>query len=308
MKIFKAKINNSDGVKAISLVESPATEQEAILQSADTVEVKQKINEEKQLMTTAVLIPDQLIYRNSNFYLGECYISYSKDVIEQAAYDFVENNSQKITLQHESEITEGASLVESWVSQDSEKDKSVALGFDLPVGTWYVTHHIDDEELWSQVKNGEITGTSIEAFFSFEEEIINQKTNNMDEEKIVEKVVGKVKSIFQAKEDKEAQEKKDAIVKQAADFNLEALAQIVDVKEDCDINIYVEVRNGKVDWFRKSVDEGIWMKREEAEEQINQLKEKVSELEKDSGLQQSPTTELSAQEHEAKLSKVFSQI
>ena len=46
-------------------------------------------------------------------------------------------------------------------------DKSVKYGFEhCPVGTWFVTMRVDNDEIWNKVKEGEILGFSIEGFFT----------------------------------------------------------------------------------------------------------------------------------------------
>ena len=50
-------------------------------------------------------------------------------------------------------------------------DKSKLFGYDLPNGTWFVKMRIDNDELWSKIKDGELKGLSIEGYFTnkFEE-------------------------------------------------------------------------------------------------------------------------------------------
>jgi hypothetical protein len=44
-------------------------------------------------------------------------------------------------------------------------DKSKLYGFDLPDGTWFVKMKIENKELWSRIKSGELKGLSIEGYF-----------------------------------------------------------------------------------------------------------------------------------------------
>ena len=44
-------------------------------------------------------------------------------------------------------------------------DKSKLYGFDLPDGTWFVKMKIENDEMWSKIKDGELKGLSIEGYF-----------------------------------------------------------------------------------------------------------------------------------------------
>jgi hypothetical protein len=59
------------------------------------------------------------------------------------------------------------SVVESWIVEDEDKDKSRVYGLDMPVGTWMVSMKVDDESIWTeQVKNDKVFGFSIEGSFA----------------------------------------------------------------------------------------------------------------------------------------------
>ena len=55
--------------------------------------------------------------------------------------------------------------METWIIE-SEMDKSIELGFtELPVGTWFVGDHVENDAVWNEVKDGTFKGFSIEAMF-----------------------------------------------------------------------------------------------------------------------------------------------
>lgn len=150
------------GVQAISLVEFPAIEVDFIAMSKKNKVKLSEIQEEKRMVYGAVLIPDQLIYREEDDgtpYYGK----FSKKLIEKLAYGFLQKNLQHShTVDHAFAVT-GLTVVESWIKM-GESDKSISLGFNLPEGTWFIGVKIENEEVWSQVKEGKIKGFSIEAF------------------------------------------------------------------------------------------------------------------------------------------------
>ena len=75
-------------------------------------------------------------------------------------------NQAKATLEHQISLA-GLTLVESWIKVDMEKDKSAAYGLNDPIGTWYVSMKVDNEEIWTEfVKTGKVKGFSIEGFFA----------------------------------------------------------------------------------------------------------------------------------------------
>jgi hypothetical protein len=58
-------------------------------------------------------------------------------------------------------------VVESWVVQDSEKDKSAYYNMKMPVGTWMVSMKVYNDDIWNDfVKTGKVNGFSIEGKFT----------------------------------------------------------------------------------------------------------------------------------------------
>ena len=73
-------------------------------------------------------------------------------------------NTNSATLQHEEKVT-GVHTVESWIVENSTNDKSNLYGYELPVGTWFVTMRVLNDEVWERIKSGELKGLSIEGYF-----------------------------------------------------------------------------------------------------------------------------------------------
>jgi hypothetical protein len=51
-------------------------------------------------------------------------------------------------------------------------------GFDLPIGTWFVKMKIENDELWSRIKSGELKGLSIEGYFIDRMETMSKAITN----------------------------------------------------------------------------------------------------------------------------------
>ena len=169
MKIVELIIDPTDeqsGIDAISLVETPAIESNFIALSKQKHELYLKeIDAEKKLLLGAALIPNKSIYRRGKDN-SEYYIYFSKDTVRQASeLFFKKSNHKNATFEHENKI-DGVTIVESWIVEDSKKDKTALFGLDVPVGTWMVSAKIDDQELYNKAKSGEIKGFSIEGYFA----------------------------------------------------------------------------------------------------------------------------------------------
>ena len=89
------------------------------------------------------------------------------------------------TLEH-TELTSGVSVIESWIVEDLEKDKTALYGLNAVEGAWAVTMKIDNDEVWEDVKNGKYLGLSIEGIFS----------DKKDTEMSVEDVITELKKIL----------------------------------------------------------------------------------------------------------------
>ena len=103
------------------------------------------------------------------------YIQFSKETIEKLAHDYlIHDRNSSVTEQHD-RIVEDVYLVETWL-KTSEMDKSNEY-MDVPVGTWIAAMKVENEDIWSKVKNGELKGFSIESFVNLNEIMLNKIEN-----------------------------------------------------------------------------------------------------------------------------------
>ena len=168
-------------VYAISLVECPAIESNFVYLSEEKPIQVCLEQDEKHMVFGAVLIPDKPIYRYNQE--EEYYLRFPKETIEVLAHDYLQNdNIYSFTQQHK-DNADGVSIIESWV-KTSNNDKSVDLGIDAPIGTWFVGAKIDNEEIWQGIKDGSMKGFSVESFLNFDEIMMNKQENKMTEEKL----------------------------------------------------------------------------------------------------------------------------
>ena len=154
------------GIEAISVVESPAIEEDFIaLKNEDKIRLAE-VSKEKRLLMGAALIPDKPIYRKSGDH--EFYIYFSKDTVAKASQMFLKSGNQgQATMEHASEKLDGMTVVESWIVESDLYDKSKKYGLDMPIGTWMVSMKVDNDEIWNNyVKKNKIKGFSIEGYFA----------------------------------------------------------------------------------------------------------------------------------------------
>ena len=120
----------------------------------------------QNLIFAPIMIADKLIIRERED--GELYYGYfPSESIRKAAYYFV---SEKLVdswnLMHDaSQETNQVELIESWIVEDSENDKSNFFGYRLEAGSWVGMLRIKNQELYdTYIKSGDIKGVSVEAW------------------------------------------------------------------------------------------------------------------------------------------------
>ena len=176
-KIKKYKVGIDSETTAISLVSEPAICVDFVALSKQ--EEKNQIFLEKDsryMVYGPALIPNFDIYRNNGE--QEFYINFTEEAIIKMSQEYMKDFKQyNVTLQHEETVDE-VCLVESWIIEDSYKDKANALGFDLPKGSWMIGMKVNNVDTWNRIKDGELKGFSIESLISLEE-FSKQNSNNM---------------------------------------------------------------------------------------------------------------------------------
>ena len=191
LPIKKAIIDVEDsemGLKTVSLVSDPAIQINWIKFNKQS-EIKLAIqNEDKRIIFTPVLIPNQLIYRNI---AGEEFnLMFDKETIELVEQKWVKDNlSSTVDIEHSSKLIDGVTFFES-VLLNNERF-ATAKGFEgLPEGTWFLTGKVESDEVWSKVKSGEINGVSIDGLFKTAQ--VNKVT--MSDEQVI-KIINNLKTL-----------------------------------------------------------------------------------------------------------------
>jgi hypothetical protein len=165
MRIVELVIEKDlDGIDAVSLVDSPAIEENFIALNKEYKIEFAEVDSDKRILMGAALIPNKQIYRKND--KDEFYVFFSEATVKQASELFLKNGNQSnATLEHKAKF-DGATVVESWIIDNPDMDKSKQYGFSLPKGTWMISMKIEDENVWKQVKEGKYKGFSIEGYFA----------------------------------------------------------------------------------------------------------------------------------------------
>ena len=96
---------------------------------------------------------------------------------------FKNGNQSNATFEHMESIT-GLTMVESWIVEDENMDKSKLYNLNVPLGTWMGTIKVDNESIWNEfIKTGAVKGFSIEGYFADKSKTpLNKITDNIEEE------------------------------------------------------------------------------------------------------------------------------
>ncbi len=189
MKIFDVIITPDmiiKGVKAISLVEEPAIDSDFLALKSEEMIQLAEVDKDQRILLGAVLIPDKPILRRRNE--ETFYIRFSKETIQKAQEYFFSNGFQNsTTIEHNGEDVQGNTVVESWIKEDEDKDKSNLYNLNAPVGSWLIKMKINNQDVWDDyVKTGKVKGFSIEGFFKPVE--MTSMSNEMTGEDKVEQI------------------------------------------------------------------------------------------------------------------------
>ena len=167
------------GIDAISIVENPAIEENWITLNSEQKEYRfAEVDKEKKILMGALLIPNKPIYRVDDEN-GEYYIYFSKDTIQKCMELFFKNGNQNnATIEHLESIS-GLTMVESWIVEDTQKDKSNLYNLNVPVGTWMGSIKVYNDDIWNNfVKTGLVKGFSIEGYFADKAKLPLSKIDN----------------------------------------------------------------------------------------------------------------------------------
>mgnify|MGYP003632588720 FL=1 len=195
--------NNQElAIDAISLVSAPAIEQDFVYFGKEKHNLTfAKVDEEKRMLVSPALIPNKQIFRYDPNTDSEYYVYFSKDTVRKASELYLKhNNHHKATHEHNERVS-GVLTTESWI-KEGDSDKSKLYGYDLPNGTWFVKMKIENDDLWTKIKEGELKGLSIEGYF------IDKMQKMSETQPTNEEILNALKEIILGKGKKKKKRKK----------------------------------------------------------------------------------------------------
>lgn len=174
--------DEEDGVFAISLVNSPAIEENFVTLSKDpkyNIELK-GIDDERKIVVGFALVPEKPIYRKMKD--KEFNIKFSKETVAKASELYMKNlNLANVTSEHKKPVKD-CCVIESWIVEDAKNDKSNIWDLGAKGGEWVIVMKLYNEEEYQKAKDGTYNGFSIEAMFDGFEQLNTKELT--DEEKL----------------------------------------------------------------------------------------------------------------------------
>lgn len=167
--IYELKFDEElmEGVYGISLVQDPAIGVMALKFKKEVKVQEWKLSsEEKRIIVSPVLIPNQEVFRKDIGGTGEGFVFVTAETIEQLQQNFFRKSfGHNSSIEHSHPVEDGVYVFESWIIEDPENDKANSLGFEnLPKGTWMVSIKVENDSVWNNyIKTGKIQGISMDA-------------------------------------------------------------------------------------------------------------------------------------------------
>ena len=170
------------GIEQIAFTSTPAIK---VMGMAFNSQVKPMIftDDVKYRIVAPALIPME-IYRKDDEDNKEYYVKFTMEEIEKIHAKFMRDMSNKdlFNLEHDTEKTVPAYVLEAWIVDTPKEDKAYSsFGIEVPEGTLMVTAQVTDKEYYAQlVADGQV-GFSIEGYLGMKlKEQQQLKLNNMN--------------------------------------------------------------------------------------------------------------------------------
>lgn len=168
LPIYEAVLDGENtGMYAISFVDAPAVNINWMAYSEMKENLKFSVeNEEERMVLGVVMLADTPIYRRDEEG-REFYVVYKPKTLEMMAEKYLKDGFQNsVDLNHDGQYIGGAKMVELFIKN---KERGIdPVGFDVNDGSLFARFHVEDDNLWSEIKNGTFNGFSLAGFFGVE--------------------------------------------------------------------------------------------------------------------------------------------
>tara|TARA_R110000772_G_scaffold2489_3_gene8964 strand:+ start:72 stop:1091 length:1020 start_codon:yes stop_codon:yes gene_type:complete len=265
----------AQGMYKISLVDKPAIEEDFI-HFNEVDKVRMFSDEKKKEVVGPIMIPNKEILRHSPD-MGYYYVRFTEEIIQQIMYKYSKEGLFNAFGINHSYDTDEVVMLEVW-TKESDNDKSVDYGFNLPNGTVFVKAKIESDELFTAIENGEINGFSIEIKADIKPTINNEEQMN---EFSFAKELGKLEAQFESMTNKyaaqiEALENENSSLLEVMTSFEEKFAGVEDLKSALEM-IQKHIESMEAPKEEEDVEEVMEEKPEEAMEEKPVVEEEVIE-------------------------------
>lgn len=162
LPLFKITIaNDEEGIDKMSLVSAPAVESD-FLKFSKQEQIHLSVDDDQHIVLGVALRCDYPIYRRTQSGY-EYYVMFDADTI-RLIYEKFMKNPNKVNLEH-SVDTEGVYLIQSFIKNSEAGINPVGFE-DIENGSWLTAYKVENEDVWSKIKSGELNGFSIEGLFT----------------------------------------------------------------------------------------------------------------------------------------------
>jgi len=122
-------------------------------------------DDEKRIVIGPAMIPDLKIFRKDK-QGNPYYVYFTAETIKMIAEKYMKNKYiDNNDTQHDGKAVKDVYVIESWIKED-EHDKSSKYGYEhLPIGSWFVSMRVKNDDVWKKVKEGQLNGFSVSGFF-----------------------------------------------------------------------------------------------------------------------------------------------
>lgn len=184
-KLYDISIDPTDfetGLNAISLVEYPAVEVDFLAFAKDEPKTFDFADDEKHIITGVAILADTPIYRIAPDGT-EYYVRFTKDCIRSLVEKYSKfglNNA--VNIEHrDSAFVDNLVMVESYII-DKERGICPNEFKDVPDGSWIISYKVNNLDVWSKIKSGEVKGFSVQGLFRIIETKLEMSSNKPKEE------------------------------------------------------------------------------------------------------------------------------
>lgn len=154
-----------DGMIRVSLVDDPAVMSDFVAFDRQQPQRFAVQDEDRRLVFGVVARADFPVFRTDPV-LGDHYVIFPADTIREMAQKYLtENRANRVDLMHDGDDVDDVPLVQ-WFIKDTAKGIAPAGFDDIADGSLFAEYHVEDDEIWQQVKDGTYKGFSMEVFYT----------------------------------------------------------------------------------------------------------------------------------------------